>query len=530
MPRFAAIDVGSNALRLRIVEAAGPRPSLGGSTASAARNAQLALLAGVEEQWRDLATLRAPVRLGAEVFLSGRLAPASIGQACDALSEFKAEMDRAKVDAYRAIATSAVREAKNGATLVERARREAGIELETIEGIEEARLIQLAVTRRIPVADKRALLVDVGGGSTELTLLDKGETAFAMSLPLGTVRMLEAYLKGVKTVDRTRERLLEEAIDRALAEALPRLGSVDVLVGTGGNVETLCDLCPTKGGGRAIDVSSAKSLFKKLCSMSSNDRRDAYQLRPDRADTIVPATAIFLRLAKKLDVTTILAPGVGLAGGIIEELVDKFFHVWDAAGEAERVIDGCVRLGRRYHFDEAHALRVSRFAAQLFDDLQAVHAFGVRDRLLLRAAASLHDVGDYIHYAGHHKHSYYLIQHADIMGITPDERAIVANIARYHRKGPPDPTHPNFRDLSKEGRGKVRGLSAILRIADALDREHTQKIESVRAAVDRSAGHVTLFLRGSEDRELEEWTVGAKASLWQDEYDLDIVIAKAEVA
>src|ERR1700730_10039742 len=236
MPRFAAVDVGSNALRLRIVEASAP--SHGPKT-------QLPLIPDREggEPWREVATLRAPVRLGAEVFVSGRLAPASIGQACDALRSFREEMDRAKVDAYRAIATSAVREAKNGATLVERARREAGIELETIEGIEEARLIQLAVTRRISVDDKRALLVDVGGGSTELTLLDHAETAFTMSLPLGTVRMLEAYLKGAKTIDRGRERLLEEAIDRALGEALPQLGNVELLVGTGGNIQTLFHLC-----------------------------------------------------------------------------------------------------------------------------------------------------------------------------------------------------------------------------------------------------------------------------------------------
>jgi exopolyphosphatase / guanosine-5'-triphosphate,3'-diphosphate pyrophosphatase len=521
MPRFAAIDVGSNALRLRIVEASAPshgpksQPPIVPDTAGG--------------PWRDLATLRAPVRLGAEVFLSGRLAPASIGQACDALREFRAEIDRAKVDAYRAIATSAVREAKNGATLVERARREAGIELETIEGIEEARLIQLAVTRRIPVRDKRVLLVDVGGGSTELTLLDHGETAFTMSLPLGTVRMLEAYLKGAKTIDRARERLLEEAIDRALDEALPKLGSVDQLVGTGGNVETLFELCPARSAQRAIDVSSARSLFKKMCGMSNAERRDTWQLRPDRADTLVPATAIFLRIASALKRTTIIAPGVGLAAGILEELVDKFFHVWDAAGEAEHILEACVRIGRHYHFDEAHAQCVGRFATQLFDDLLAVHAFDDRERLLLRAAAILHDIGDFVHYSGHHKHSYYLIQHADIMGVTPEERAIIANIARYHRKGPPDPAHANFGALSKEARGKVRGLAAILRIADALDREHKQKIESVRAAVDRSAGRVTLFLSGGKDRELEEWTVGAKASLWRDEYDLDVGIAKAEV-
>jgi exopolyphosphatase/guanosine-5'-triphosphate,3'-diphosphate pyrophosphatase len=524
MPRFAAVDVGSNALRLRVIEAGAP------SRAPRADASLPAALPAGDSAWKDLATLRAPVRLGSEVFLSGRLAPASIGQACDALREFRQEMDRWKVDDYRAIATSAVREAKNGATLVERARREAGIEIETIEGIEEARLVQLAVTRRVTLTDRRALLVDVGGGSTELTLLDRGEPGFTRSLPLGTVRILEAYLKGVKTVDRARERLLEEAIDRALGDALPQIGSVEVLVGTGGNVDTLCDLCPFKGPARAIDVAAAKAIFKKMCGMSNAERRDAFQLRPDRADTIVPATAIFLRLAHVLKIQAILAPGVGLATGILEELIDKFFHVWDAAGEAERVLEVCARLGRRYHFDEAHARQVCRFATQLFDDLQRVHAFGDRDRLLLRAAALLHDIGDYVHYSGHHKHSQYLIQHADIMGLTPDERAVVANIARYHRKGPPDPTHPAYRDLSKEARGKVRGLSSILRIADALDREHKQKIESVRAAVDRGASKVTLFLRGGDgDRELEEWTVGAKAALWRDEYDLDVVVAKAEV-
>lgn len=518
MPRFAAIDVGSNALRLRAVEAAAPSNTV---------KSQLPLIP--EGQWRDLATLRAPVRLGHEVFVTGRLAPASIGQACDALREFRGEMDRWKVDAYRAIATSAVREAKNGGTLIERARREAGIELEAVEGIEEARLIQLAVTRRIALGDKRALLVDVGGGSTELTLLDRGTTAFTMSLPLGTVRILEAYLKGAKTVDRARERLLEEAIDRALSEALPQLGSVEVVIGTGGNIDTLWDLCPARGTARAIDMTATRALFKKMCAMSATERRDVYQLRPDRADTIVPAAAIFLRLAHVLKLPTVIAPGVGLAAGVLEELVDKFFHVWDAAGEAERVLDACTRLGRRYHFDEPHARQVCRFATQLFDDLQRVHAFGDRDRLLLRASATLHDIGDYVHYSGHHKHSQYLIDHADIMGVTPDERAIVANIARYHRKGPPDPSHPAYRDLGKEARGKVRGLAAILRIADALDREHKQKIESVRAAIDRGLGQVTLFLRGDADRELEEWAVRAKASLWRDEYDLDVVVAHAEV-
>jgi exopolyphosphatase/guanosine-5'-triphosphate,3'-diphosphate pyrophosphatase len=536
MPRFAAIDVGSNALRLRIVEASAPSLGYNGDGRPRDR-AQLQLLADRDSPtgWREIVSQRAPVRLGSEVFTTGKLAPASIGQACEALREFRAAMDAAKVDAYRATATSAVREARNGATLVERARREARIDLEPIEGIEEARLIQLAVMRRWPLQAKKALLVDVGGGSTELTVLEGSHTVFATSLPLGTVRLLELYLRGAKTVDRNREKLVDETIQRAIGEAMQKLkpGKYTVMIGTGGNIETLADLCPMKGGfgafPRAIDVAQMRALNKKLCGMTPNERKDAYGLRPDRADTIVPASAIFLRLAQSFDQPAIVAPGVGLTAGILEELVDKFFDVWDTAGEAESVIAACERIGTKYSFDEAHAKRVVRFASQLFDDLQDVHAFGARERLLLRAAATLHDIGDFVHYNGHHKHSYYLIEHADIMGITPDERSIIANIARYHRKSPPDPAHPNFRELDKEARGKVRGLAAILRVADALDREHKGKIESVRAAIDRSGGKVTLFLRGDDERELEEWSVGAKSTLLRDVYDLDVEIARGDV-
>jgi exopolyphosphatase / guanosine-5'-triphosphate,3'-diphosphate pyrophosphatase len=241
MPRFAALDLGSNALRLRIVEANAAVPG----------REQLSLLpdgGGAANGWREIASLRASVRLGSEVFVTGKLAMSSIGQACAALREFRASMDDAKVDSYRATATSAVREASNGATLVERARREAGIELDVIEGIEEARLIQLAVVRQLGLADRRALLVDVGGGSTELTLLDKGRSTWATSLPIGTVRLLEMYLRGTKTVERARQKLLFEGVDRALAEAMPTLKKMpfDVMVGTGGSVDTLCELCPQK--------------------------------------------------------------------------------------------------------------------------------------------------------------------------------------------------------------------------------------------------------------------------------------------
>jgi exopolyphosphatase/guanosine-5'-triphosphate,3'-diphosphate pyrophosphatase len=328
-------------------------------------------------------------------------------------------------------------------------------------------------------------------------------------------------------VDRERLKLLGDTVDRALVEALPQVRRpCEMLVGTGGNVETLADLCPARGEQRAIDVPAMKTLLAKMAAMTTDERRGHFSLRPDRADTIIPASIIFLKAAHAFGARAVVVPGAGLKEGILEELVDKYFDVWDAAGEATSVLAACRRLGARYAFDERHADAVSRFATQLFDDLASVHAFGARERLLLSAAALLHDIGDYVRYDGHHKHSYYLIMHAEILGLLPEERAVVANIARYHRKSAPDSDHPNFRELDKVSRGKVRALAAILRIADALDREHRGKVEDVRAEVE--SRKVMLRLGGQADRELEEWAIVHKSELFRDVFDLELAIAPAD--
>ena len=397
-------------------------------------------------------------------------------------------MDDAKVVAYRATATSAVREASNGGTFIERARREAGIELEVIEGVEEARLIQLAVTRRLKIADKRALLVDVGGGSTELTLVDRGEGAFSISLPLGTVRVIETFLKGNGSVDRARAKLMGEQIDRSLAEARPHLarGAIQILIGTGGNIETLADLCPLKGGWAGVAARDRRrrrphALRQALPDDRSRaERRLRASPRPRRHDR--PRHRDLSPHRRHLQGRGRSSPPAwGSRKGSSKSSSTSTSTSGTPQARRRRVLAACARLGRRYQFDEAHGTLVQNLAGQLFDDLRDVHAMGDRDRLLLRAAAMLHDVGDFVRYDGHHKHSYYLILHSDIMGLTPDERAIVANVARYHRKSTPDPSHPNFRDLDKDARGKVRGLAAILRIADALDREHLGKVDGVQA-------------------------------------------------
>lgn len=516
MPRLAAIDIGSNAMRLRIVDVdPADKPQVISSNSPA---------------WREVSTTRAAVRLGREVFLTGSLASQAISLAVDTMKQFRQAMDDAKVERYRAVATSAVREAENGHLLVERVHREAGIDIEIIEGVEEARLVQLAVTRKLKLEDRKAVLIDIGGGSTELTLIEQGEPRAAQSLPVGTVRLLEAFLEADNAVDRKHEHLISEYVERVFSEIAPEIATSapDLLVATGGNCETLATLCPTAStDGAAIDVERMSSLVAQLSAINARQRAEQFSLRPDRADTIVPAAWALLYLARHFKHASVVAPGVGLKEGVLEDLLDQHFDR-HPTGSDHAIINACLRLGRRYHFDETHGALVAKFATQLFDDLQARHGMSQRDRLLLQAAALLHDIGDYIRYEGHHKHTWYLLEHSEIMGITPAERSVVANVARYHRKSFPDPSHPNFRDLSREDRAKVRGLAAILRLADALDREHRSKISSVRGLV--SGSKLVISVQGAGDWELEEWTVAQKAALFRAVFDLDVEVAVAAVS
>lgn len=513
MARLAAIDIGSNAIRLRIVDADPPFAGPDGPRFY---------------PFRDVHSERAPVRLGHDVFTKGYIEPTVLGAACEALRRFRQAMDDAKVERYRAVATSAAREASNGDLFVARAEREAGVHIDVIEGVEEARLVQMAVLERVNLGQQTALLVDIGGGSTELTLLSGRRSLFSRSLPIGTVRIIEAFLEDRKPVDKLHEQLLDEYVHRVASEAFREInelteGRVDLIIGTGGNIETLADLCPMPGAfaqTRAIEVRAMNQLIQELSKASVDERMARYGLRADRADTIVPAAAVLRHVAGVLKCDSISAPGVGLKEGLLVDLAHVHFIPHDFGAEGAAVMDACVRLGRRYHFDEQHGVLVSRLAVRLFDDLSNRHRMGPRDRILLQAAALLHDVGDFVRYEGHHKHSYYIIAHSEIMGLAPAEREIVANVARYHRKGPPSLDHENFRALSRDDRGKVKAMAAILRVADALDREHEGRVQDVGARIEGNT--LVLEAKTSGEHPLGEWTVLAKSGMLRDFIGLDL--------
>jgi exopolyphosphatase/guanosine-5'-triphosphate,3'-diphosphate pyrophosphatase len=311
MACLAAIDIGSNALRLRIARAEPPTKTG---------------FPGFE----DVLNERASVRLGHGVFRTGALDESAIDAACLALGRFREAMEAAGVERFRAVATSAAREASNGGVFVERAQREAGIAIDLIGGDEEATLLRAAVLERVPLGEHAALLVDVGGGSTELTLLHQGRALFTRSLPVGAVRLLETFVDGTGAVSLSTRRRVEAFVEEVLREPLRELagirpGGVDCIIGSGGNVETLAEVCRTAEGPRSIDVARAMAWLAELSAKSLEQRIAVYRLRPDRADTIVAATIILGHVARAFGRAQIVAPGVGLKEGVLLGLARLHF-------------------------------------------------------------------------------------------------------------------------------------------------------------------------------------------------------------
>ena len=504
MPSFASIDIGSNASRLLVVDA------------------------DDAETVRKQVSLRRPVRLGHRVFLTGQLDPAKIDQCIEALREFKQELATRDLAAVRAVVTASARDAVNSAELIRRAEKEAGIALESISGTEEARLVKLAVESRLRLGGYRSLLVDLGGGSLELSEVHHDEVRFSSSLEIGTVRLLESFLTPDGPVTPREEKLLNDYVDRMLApvEDQFRRRRYDVVAGTGGNFDAIARLCPVPGAPAAtadpptIHVPTARALLERMKKLTPTERQAAYDLREDRADVIVPALYVVVRCADLARTEEIVAPGVGLKEGITVELVDKYFRVWDYGVDEAAMARAAVHLGRRYHFDEPHATQVDRLACVLFDRLQAVHALGPVDRQLLRMSALLHDVGDFISSAAHHKHSQYIIENTDLMGLSVEQRAVVACVARYHRRAVPSAKHTLYKRLGPADRRRVRKLASLLRIADALDRGHRSKVRHLD--IELAPGLVSITPHGTGDLALEVWTARRKAELFEKTFEVEL--------
>jgi exopolyphosphatase/guanosine-5'-triphosphate,3'-diphosphate pyrophosphatase len=341
---------------------------------------------------------------------------------------------------------------------------------------------------------------------------------------MGAVRLLQEF-EEKKFGERKFVQLAREYVDATRKRIRKEIGNqkIDLCIGTGGNVEALGDLRRELWGkpNDALGEDELESLIKKLQGLTYEERVRELDLRPDRADVIVPAAIVLQEIVRQSGVKQLLIPHVGLKDGLLLDVMREV-STEKSRLRREQVLASAMQLGRKYGFDEQHAATVARFAAQLFDDTRQLHHLDDEYRLLLEAAAWLHDIGMFVGAAGHHKHSYYIIHNSPLIGLSDEQREIVANIARYHRKNSPSTQHEPFRNLSSRQRVAVSKLAALLRLANALDTEHAAKVSSV--TVEYKKPNLVVRLKGDSDLLLEKWAIVKKCALVEDVFGVKMAV------
>jgi exopolyphosphatase/guanosine-5'-triphosphate,3'-diphosphate pyrophosphatase len=501
MPTFAAIDVGSNAMRLSIGTVDGERK-----------------LSVVDN-------LREPVRLGQDVFTTGAIAEQTIESAVEAFKRFRDAVDARGAKWTKAVATSATREASNRDLFIDRISQASGIDIGVIGAEEEARLIHLAVEEKVNLRNKLAMLVDIGGGSTEITLVADGNILSTESFRMGAVRLLQV-LEEKKHGEKHFNQLVREYVDATQRRLKKEIGSqkIDLCVGTGGNIETLGDLRREvlgKEKDTVLEEGELDQLVRKLLGMSFEERVSQLRLRPDRADVIVPASIVLQRILKLAGIEEMVIPKVGLKDGLLIDMAQELY------GEKrhplrDQVMASALQLGKKYMFDEQHGTTVSRFAVRLFDETRTLHNLTLEYRLLLEVAGLLHDIGGFINMAEHHKHTLYLLTATPVIGLSKEQMAIVANTARYHRKSQPKIQHDAFRVLPSRDRVVVSKLAALLRVADAMDNQHAAKVSEF--SVEFRKPKFIISLKGEGDLLLEKWALLKKAQMFEETYSVKVSV------
>ncbi|MDB4967550.1 MAG: putative Exopolyphosphatase [Myxococcales bacterium] len=494
--KIAALDVGTNSIHLLIARVA------------------------ADGQVEPLDRAKEMVRLGDSAF-KGVIAPDAFARATECIRKFRAQAERTGVDAIIAVATSAVREAENGGDFVRVVRDETGIELTVIRGDQEARLIYLGARAALNLAGKKALIVDIGGGSVELIVGDAREAHYATSLKLGVLRLLDLFpISDPITADqRTR---LAEQLHRTLEAptvAIRKIG-FDLVAMTSGTARAVAELIPITNSDkpRTVAFKDVFALEEKLCALSAVERAKVPNLDPKRVDSIIPGVILVRSLLEVVHADSYVLCEAALREGLVVDYALR-------NGPGIQLIDeypdlrrrSVIRLQRRCNANQAHAEHIARLALDLFRGLRPLHGLSNADGELLEFAAHLHDIGFHVAASKHHKHSAYLIENADLQGFSAEEIAILAQTVRYHRKATPKEGHAPFAALPAANKQKVRMMAALLRLADGLDRGYAQLVRSVRCRVGDKSVDVTLS--SANDAELEVWGARRKRDLAEEVFD-----------
>jgi exopolyphosphatase / guanosine-5'-triphosphate,3'-diphosphate pyrophosphatase len=504
MPTFAAVDIGSNSVRLKIAR----------------------LVSG---RLHTILEDRTVTRLGASVFRDGFLSPAAIAETVKVLRRFHREVQQEAADSVRVVATSALRDARNSRAFLEWVRSSTGWKVEIISGLEEARLIHLGLVSALRISASPALMVDLGGGSCELTISTKGHIREIVSLPLGAVRLTNEFLRHDPPRKPELQRL-RGFIGKEIGRAQERItrSRPKVVIATSGTAESLAAIAKGlhKKGKAPVLVSriQVRRIAKMLGRRAVDERRKLSGVGPRRAEIIVAGAEVYAQLLEQYRLAGFRFSPLGLRDGILAQMVaDHATHAVKRI-ESERWDSIQTAVGH-YRVDMAHALKVRDSAAQLFASLKTVHRLPPAFQEWLSAAAMLYEVGDYVNRNGRHRHTYYIISHSEILGYTPQERRTIAAIARYLGKSRPVPTDGPMKILTTADREHVRKASLLLRMARAVNLGRSNSVSKVRIRVRQEGVEIGLVPRPHASVDLELWALEKESNYFREVFGRELSAA-----
>ncbi len=510
MPHYAAIDIGSNSIRMEAAEVLPGQPA------------------------RILASDREVTRLGESVFRTGSVSEEALKNTCAVLARMAALYRKLDVVGVRAVATSAIRDTNNQKEFISRASEAAGTQVEIISGREEARLIHLGVESVWPQPHKRVLILDIGGGSAEIIAAEDGRLHEAFSRPLGAVRLKENFLAGDPPPPR-QLRQMTEYIQEKLAPAVSRLGRLgwDRAIATSATASAVASAVARVPRSKREEVdrqrvstAQVRKLHERLSTLGIAGRRKVTGIGPRRAEIIVPGLAVLLEFLSEFRLPAVYYSRAGVRDGIIADLAAR--NVGAELSRLSREQRAEVEeMSRKFGVSLAHGRKVASIASMLFSALQPLHKLPAASGKLLEAAAYLHDVGHYVSSVGHHKHSWYLVANSDMPGFTERERLQIAAMCRYHRKALPNAEHNSYQSLTADEKRLVTMTMPLLRLADNLDRSHEQRIDGVDCKL-RDGGDVLLHVRSAGDIDLEQWGAERAGEVFREIYNRGITITKAK--
>ena len=487
---FGAIDVGTNSIHLIVVE-----------------------LDSAFDTSRVVYKDREMVRLGSDDALeSGRLSRKAMERGVEAIARFDAAARARGALRVRAVATSAVRETENGEEFRAMVEARTGVQLEILDGREEARLIHLGVANGYPLYDRVACILDIGGGSSEFVVADGERPYLVDSVKLGSLRLYDAFLRGAADPRRAARRL-DAHVTEVLGPLAERIRHyrLDLAIGTSGTIMGLAALDAAQRGlavkrvhGYTLSRTRLEALQRQMLLMSEAERRRMPGMNPRRADIIVAGNAVLIGALGLLGREEIVVCERALRDGVVVDLAQRDRALAQRLGdERAKRIEAVEAVARRYEHLGGHQLHVARLALVLFERLAPLHSLAAADRDLLWAAAVLHGIGRFIAESGHHKHAAYLIRNTPLEGWRPEERELIAQIARYYRKAMPKPAHLEFAALTPADRRRVEILASLLRIADGLDIRHLGVVTDVSAVPEDGLVVVTAQADGDASGEVD---------------------------